>query len=57
MDAGVSMSAMCLAMDKIEAVWVKFPVDKRGAVEQKKAQSRTGEKALVVFDSLFLVSS
>lgn len=47
----------CLAMDKTEAVWVKFPVDKRGAVEQKKAQSRTGEKALVVFDSLFLVSS
>lgn len=47
----------CLAMDKMEAVWVKFPVDKRGAVEQKKAQSRTGEKALVVFDSLFLVSS
>lgn len=51
------MSAMCLALEKIEAVRVKVPVDKRGAVEQKKAQSRTGEKALVVFDSLFLVSS
>ena len=51
------MSAMCLATDKIETVRVKVPADKRGAGKQKKAQSRTGEKALVVFDSLFLVSS